>query len=237
MLANEVNEEFWGSQAEYQHAVLVELRAVLQEGSPLADEAATAETLNSRILGHLPRDEWQAVLSRLHPPREAAQMALQLIASAPPSPSSRSRPATPQLLAFHDFLQARIWSPCSRCSVRRTRLTRTRLQFLLRWHLDTHKKALGPIVEAFRMVDTARCGFLDEEQFSRFCRIINPAIARKEVGMLMATMDPHASGKVTFSSCAATLSRELTRIMQGLQLGENAGRVQRCGPGRAVQCQ
>lgn len=82
--------------------------------------------------------------------------------------------------------------------------------------LESHERALAPVVNAFRKVDPEQKGVLSATQFEAFCRLINPAVSEKEIEVLLGTMDPSQTRQVSFSSCAATLSAELTRIMEQL---------------------
>ncbi len=85
-------------------------------------------------------------------------------------------------------------------------------QFILQKQLESHERALAPIATAFRQIDQESSGCLDQDSFVDFCKVINPTIGGKEIAVLSAAMDPHKTGRVTFSSCAHTLASELTRI-------------------------
>ena len=87
------------------------------------------------------------------------------------------------------------------------------VQILLRWNLELHERALGPIVDAFRLIDDHKQGRLDKDQFSKFCNLINPAISQQEIMSLLGSMAHCESNMVTFSSCAHALVAELTKMM------------------------
>ena len=90
------------------------------------------------------------------------------------------------------------------------------MQFLLVQQLRSHEAALKPVVRAFMAVDLAGNGYLDRGQFGCFCTIVNQAVPEEAVAMLWTVLDPGGCGRVTFSTCAHTLSNELTRITKSL---------------------
>jgi len=79
------------------------------------------------------------------------------------------------------------------------------METVLGVHLKAHEAKIAEVVAAFRKVDRDAKGFLDEEQFRRFCHSLGAGISDGELDTLLDVIDPQSTGRVTFSSCAASL--------------------------------
>ncbi|KAK9813192.1 hypothetical protein WJX72_010413 [[Myrmecia] bisecta] len=200
VLRNEVEEEFREHQSRVRGAVVDALRSSLAQRNPLLSDDDLTELVRRSVKGSLAQDVWCEVVNKVFKAKDAP-IVLERVQHAATTPSP-VRTASGRL------------AEQPRPEVRFSAL----MQIALKWHLDAHERALSPVVEAFRRIDTSKAGVLSDQQFAKFCHLINPSVSPKEVDVLMDTMDPAGTKQVSFSSCACTLAAELMRIMDQLPM-------------------
>ena len=84
---------------------------------------------------------------------------------------------------------------------------------LLDFQLAGHQHFLRPFVRLFREVDTAGRGVLDEAQFTLLLQRLDARKSEEQVEAVLAAIDPHGRGQMTFSDCVATLSNDLVALL------------------------
>ncbi|KAL3158548.1 hypothetical protein ABBQ38_010768 [Trebouxia sp. C0009 RCD-2024] len=216
VLRNEVEEEFEEAQLRVVATANSLLHSILQSRHPLMPDEAMSELVKQHLKGALPDAIWREVVQGFCKTKDVAMVCQRVRAAAVVYDSAEGRALSPS--------RARSPSPRREGSLPNSPRREVAsegpavsfhvvTQILLRWNLELHERALGPIVDAFRLIDDHKQGRLTKDQFSKFCNLINPAISQQEIMSLLGTMAHCDSNMVTFSSCAHALVAELTKMM------------------------
>jgi hypothetical protein len=84
------------------------------------------------------------------------------------------------------------------------------LQTLLDFQLAGHEKFLLKFRRIFRDFDTQRTGVVTTQQFQLLVAVVAPGTSPSEVARLVAGVDPYGCDRVTFSTCVAAMTRDLS---------------------------
>lgn len=203
ILRNEIDEEFRYVQRQLKHTVAELLRVYLKGKFPLKTDDAIADLLSKRTNGFVYEAEWSEIVKYMYNHEDSLALIVMVRELIAAESSKGESPGTRRTADADDDGEG------GRGRVRYDAF----LGVLLDFQLRGHEKFLSKFRDEFRAVDADENGVLNEPEFRRLVRRIDPGKTPSDVEALLNLVDPFNNQHITFSECVSVLSSELVKLM------------------------